>query len=861
MVLSQMEEDMDRKNIHFPIKFLINFIFLAFVFTYALPALGSDILQEVDTIEDLKIDPYYAFDGKFFIFSQYDSTGNKKELVFYDLRQKKAVLTIPSLPIAIKYLYSDDKYILTDNGYQNGIIAFDREKQRKLKEIDVGDGVKDAFIIEERLYVTRSIGQWEGLGLIYDLKTFKLLSSNIIDNPYVSLFTDNKLIVLGYNIYSLNITIYDKDFNLIRQDKGKFNCSVSGGGKFNNKILFSDSCGKIYQYDLIDGEIEHVYDIENLGIPKGLHSYASIKFDFNDDGLMLTIPYEHGSPKIFDLKSKKSLRTLNLKGIPNGGFFDKDRIYFIYYKYMGKSRIEAYTYKKELFYSTQSYIDDLKREHEKAIKVFKEERDIYKAIELLENADIQLLIKDKHQIDIDAKITILNDYAYFLSMTYERFKEAIPLFEQVILLSPERPYPYINISDTYFKWHTYENASAEILQKAKEYYEIYRKLMNKKGLSKNTLMRTFEKHEKELSIEKLNIDVKGSISDKLFLYGDKIFVSKSHCYVDKKLGQFVYIYDREKHSLIKELRVIYGCDDEMQDGISSIAVADNKLFVATHYRYEDNERPNLFVYDISEFQLLGKYALGKVGINKLAVITNKLLISQAEFWNKIKTYELYDIKTLEKVEQKDFLNIDYANESDIKYLEEFITGNKNIANLKGGYETNNKKYLITKYKKHNEKPFLNIYNLFTFERKEKIELPQERPNFYLFDDLDKVAIRFFSDHMSQIQLYDIKNNKMQTILSLENDPGRLVIRSPIFQTYKHYLIIAHRRSLIFYDVKKMTIVRVIKDIVPEDFTKKKEADDRNRIDNLVVDKDKRRLLVITFDGLNNRVLNLGFLQN
>ena len=76
---------------------------------------------------------------------------------------------------------------------------------------------------------------------------------------------------------------------------------------------------------------------------------------------------------------------------------------------------------------------------------------------------------------------------------------------------------------------------------------------------------------------------------------------------------------------------------------------------------------------------------------------------------------------------------------------------------------------------------------------------------------------------------------------LENDSGGLLTIIPILQTYKHNLIVAHRRDIIFYDTQKMEVSEIIKNVIPE----YKLASERNsnRIDKLVIDEDKQRLLI------------------
>lgn len=70
----------------------------------------------------------------------------------------------------------------------------------------------------------------------------------------------------------------------------------------------------------------------------------------------------------------------------------------------------------------------------------------------LEKSNIRTLTKfNKPKYFTDTQyISILNDYAFFLSET-DRYKEAIPILERVILLSPNRAIAYGNLSSCYKK--------------------------------------------------------------------------------------------------------------------------------------------------------------------------------------------------------------------------------------------------------------------------------------------------------------------------------------------------------------------------------------------------------------------------
>ena len=125
----------------------------------------------------------------------------------------------------------------------------------------------------------------------------------------------------------------------------------------------------------------------------------------------------------------------------------------------------------------KKYIADYKK-ISKIIKSYKNKNDLKKIIDQLEKANIETILKYKPKYFTDGQyIQVLNDYAYFLSET-ERYKEAIPILENVIKLSSKRAVAYLNLGDCYYKEYL-KNADKNTMEKVKYNYQQYKSLLNK----------------------------------------------------------------------------------------------------------------------------------------------------------------------------------------------------------------------------------------------------------------------------------------------------------------------------------------------------------------------------------------------
>lgn len=111
----------------------------------------------------------------------------------------------------------------------------------------------------------------------------------------------------------------------------------------------------------------------------------------------------------------------------------------------------------------------------KIIADYSKEKNLEKTIKELEKSNIKTMLKHKPKYFTDTQyISILNDYAFFLSKT-ERYKEAIPILEKVIILSPDRMVAYSNLSSCYKKLYK-ETGDKNYKIEQKKYFKKYIRL-------------------------------------------------------------------------------------------------------------------------------------------------------------------------------------------------------------------------------------------------------------------------------------------------------------------------------------------------------------------------------------------------
>lgn len=116
-------------------------------------------------------------------------------------------------------------------------------------------------------------------------------------------------------------------------------------------------------------------------------------------------------------------------------------------------------------------IGKLLRSQTEALKCYK--KDKFFSIEIMEESGVKELIESgiPKSLSKSQYVSILNDYAFYLSET-ERYNEAIPMLEKVLLLSPERAVAYLNLGDVYESNYTFEEDKS-YLEKKEMMYKKY----------------------------------------------------------------------------------------------------------------------------------------------------------------------------------------------------------------------------------------------------------------------------------------------------------------------------------------------------------------------------------------------------
>lgn len=126
---------------------------------------------------------------------------------------------------------------------------------------------------------------------------------------------------------------------------------------------------------------------------------------------------------------------------------------------------------------TYSANEEIYKAQNEALENYNNTKNVKISIEILENSGIKRIIENKpEEIPVKKYVSILNDYAFYISEIDDKYKESISIFEKIITLQPNRIVAYLNLADIYSKEYN-KNKEESFNNRAKQYYQKYYELI------------------------------------------------------------------------------------------------------------------------------------------------------------------------------------------------------------------------------------------------------------------------------------------------------------------------------------------------------------------------------------------------
>jgi hypothetical protein len=322
--------------------------------------------------------------------------------------------------------------------------------------------------------------------------------------------------------------------------------------------------------------------------------------------------------------------------------------------------------------------------------------------------------------------------------------------------------------------------------------------------------------------------------------GRRVYVARWGCHHDEKTtGVGLDVLDRR--TLVRTVRVaLLDCDDAQQDSIKSIVIVHNMIVLGIEYRFEEAGRPNVMIVNKRTLRPMAKLFL-PLGITGLSSWKGRLLACEQ---GPGRTHQRFDRASARLVEASasesracrdgDTVALAPAR-AFLDNADDFPAGRTQCCDVVGTYSPGGSDYRVVDRKTGLVR---------------RVGPPHARySQVIVIQARDALLLRYSSEARTRLAYYSIEHDSTVDLLELN-----MTTRPDYAVVWSHFAFIARGRDLLVYDLDQRKLVHNENELIREGFMNNCCGMDRNGIVRLVLDQG--RLLVLTADGANSRLIDL-----
>ncbi len=574
--------------------------------------LVSKPFNELDTLEKNPLDVGQGFPeniqqiGGNLVFSSFDKNGNTRSIFNLDFTTGKKSYFVQGRkdPLLIAV---DSKYIVihTPHSASFPIEVIDRGTGKSVKQIRLHEGIVDAFISGDRLYLVQGMDEKSNQKIaIFDLPNLANFHETTIPGQIIKSSLENRIFTVHYQGEQKIVIVFDHQLNelgritLPPQSLGtNRNCQPGDLHLDGDHLVLVSNCGEITVANLKTFKIENV-----ISRHSEMYSIAMHK------GLIFTTTENKNGVVVFDVSNGHEMARLPI--FASSIFINGDILLAagdpISTGNSGTWPMQTYKLNDESIrsgkYRNQAVIESCTQ----AEKILEASSDIYQAVKICEQSGINGVV-DSGNVPNNL-IPIAIKFAGWLGQTLDRFDDSLILFDKLsklgIQIDPDsRHEPLIKAAVIS------NNPDVKILQ-----------LVENKPFDKAVKIGLQAKPIKLIDLPPLQGD--------LYFSEKYIYAEKWDCYPTKGGGDLIQIFDRKSLEKTTTLKITE-CDDEQQDALKSLSIVDDKLIVDSQFRYPDAQRRSQFVFELTTWQPISDAVIPETDISGNA--PNKIVKYPVEY--------------------------------------------------------------------------------------------------------------------------------------------------------------------------------------------------------------------------------------
>ncbi len=735
-------------------------------------------------------------DSDHVIFSQYDQSGNSKNIISVNIRDGSTRKIVDGVNDGV-FVAEDDRFLVYSvrGTNANPLIVSDKRSNKRVASVRLLSPILWGDIAGDRLLIAQAGTMGKATILVYSLPGLKLQRSTDITGGSKIASWGEKIVSLGYQL-----SIHDRDFNeiaVMNIPKGDpslgANCEPGPLLVSGDKAVIGANCRQLAVVDLPTARIERLIPTES-----NFQSFAII------EGLLFTVDPDGGAPdvRVIELSTGRELARLRIAAtyLAAGG---KSLLAMTKRQWLDPLKFTLYEVKLSGLRSETSRSARTLNGCRAAEKRLNGNNDVHAAILSCESAGI-LGYASSTNLPTDLR-DALKEYARWLTMSLSRYSEGLAILEKLQNISP-------NLS----------LATQIVLTKRKA------DLLN----APNNDARASQVPDKT-GVTRTSVDF-GSFTDLMLFDSDRLYVARWDCGTHGSAGVTLDALDRKSLHAIKRV-VIANCDDSQQDSITTIGTVPGYIVLGLGYRYEEANRPTVAVVNARTLELVKKSFVQRP-IDTLSQWRGKLLACSDKL---DQPHSRFDPVSARYVAVPDEEARACANGDPVPLP---------LGEIKKGVAlAETPHYRIYE----NNEASVKSFRLTNKESNTSTVMPVSQNAYFEFaiPTRDAFLLRHRDSKYTRFVRYDIAA-KTETVL-FELSPQRRDVSSTV---WGQILLVAIGRDLLTYDLERRLVIDYEKEFIREGFLSNCCGLDRNGIRRLLLDGN--RLIVLTFDGSNSRVIDL-----
>lgn len=760
----------------------------------------DSIIRELHSIEFKRISRERIVDGRV-VFSQYDDVEKSNKIVAIDIANGSAHILDKSTE-SRTLIAEDSRYLVYSYDGRNAdpLVLFDKRTNTRAAQIGLRNKISWGHINGDRLFLVQgsSVHNVKATALVYRIPELKLeRQSEIIGGNDTALWGD-KIVSIGRQL-----GIYDSKLRELAlvdipksDEKHKSGCANTPLRIAGDKAVIGADCGRLAVVDLPTGRIERIIPGDSLYQSFGIEE--EMLFTVNTSGSVSDM-------RVIELSSGRELARVPVDGIYI--YMQGNKILAKHNKvYSDPTRFTFYEVDFQAIRSEEAHNTRAIRECETAARILDMQKDLYAAIETCERAGIRRYL---HAVDLSPEQReMLEQYGHWLTLSFSRYAEGATILESLQRVKPST------------------RIAARIAMAKRK--AIYLDLPLEEAAPSSA--------PESKGVKRVPIDF-GAFPDLIKIEGERIYIGRWAC-SDKHTspGVTLEVYDRRAFNHIKRVEVAQ-CDQEQQDKINVIAIVPGYIVLGLSHKYEEQGRPRVAIIDSKTLEVVHKSYL-KQEISTLRLWEGRLLACASTV---DRPHLRFDPASARYVPATGEEALACANGDPVQ-----IAVESPGASGRASAETPHYRIFAER-----NWPYRN-YRISPKEFTGKHPsgpIPRQYFSVDAVPNKDALVLHYLTAGAERFGLYDIEDQNDSVLLELK--PFNRQFKVTLWESY---LLVTFGRDLLVYDINARRLVHYEKDLIREGFLNNCCGIDRNKISKVILDEN--RLILLTFDGANSRLIDL-----